>query len=322
MRPLPTLVSASRRTDVAAFHSRWLLGRLRAGFCHWVHPYTARVARVDLDPESVLGLVLWTRNPWPLVPHVEGLRSRGYALVFQLTINGYGPPIESHNPPLLRQIAAAVELAKRLGPDAVLWRYDPILLAEDLTPEFHARRFESIAAELEGVTHRCTFSFVDFYGKTTRNLAVVEAGLGRSFHRPSIAEKRLLATRLAAIAAEHGMAFLSCCDDALLGDGVGKSRCVDPAAVQAVRGRALPAIPARPTRKDCGCVASVDIGTYDTCAFGCAYCYAVSRRDTAMRRLAECDPEDSILWRPPFLRGVDLNARSAAGVEVCAVEGG
>jgi hypothetical protein len=313
------LVSASRRTDLPAFHSRWLLGRLRAGFCHWVHPYTGRVARVALDPGSVLGLVLWTRNPRPLLPHVESLRAVGHSMVFQFTINGYGPPIESHNPDVERQVEGAARLARTLGPEAVLWRYDPILLADDLGPDVHARRFEILASRLAGITRRCTISFVDLYGKTTRNLARVESERGRVFERPDLETKRTLAARLARIANRHGMALLSCCDDALLGDGVGKSRCVDPVAIESVRGRALPAVASRPTRKDCGCVASVDIGTYDTCAFGCSYCYAVTRRETAIKRLSECDPDDTILWRPPSLRGVNLDSRCVHPLEEPAI---
>jgi hypothetical protein len=306
------IISASRRTDVAGFHSRWLLNRLRAGFCHWIHPYTGHVRRVSLAPEDVLGLVLWTRNPAPVLPHVEGLRASGYAMAFQLTINGYGPPVESHNPPLDRQVALAAAIARLLGPAAVLWRYDPILLADDLDAARHEDRFARLAARLEGATSRCTFSFVDFYGKTTRNLARLEAERGRPFRRPDVEEKRALAARLADIAAGRGMTLVSCCDDALVSGAVGKSRCVDPAVVAAVRGQALPPLAARPTRPDCGCVASVDIGAYDTCAFGCAYCYAVSSRGAALRRLAAADPEDSVLYRPPSLRGADLGTLEAS----------
>lgn len=303
---MPEIVSASRRTDVPAFHARWLVGRVRAGFCHWVHPYTATVRRVSLRPEDVTAFVFWTRQPGPLMPHVDALRAAGYPMLFQLTVTGYGPPVESHNPPAETALRHAEELARRLGPDAVLWRYDPIVLSAEMTPAWHVERFGRLAARLEGTTRRCTFSFVDFYGKTERNLAKVEAGAGVRFERPGGEEKRVLARELGAIAGERGMRFLSCCDDSLLGEGVGKSRCVDPDAVGAVRGGNPPDLPARPTRKDCGCVRSVDVGSYDTCAFGCAYCYATGSRETALRRIREADPEDSLLWRPPSLRGRDL----------------
>jgi hypothetical protein len=233
-------------------------------------------------------------------------------MAFQLTINGYGPPLESHNPPLARQIALAEAIARLLGPAAVLWRYDPILLADDLDAAVHEERFTRLAARLEGVTRRCTFSFVDFYGKTTRNLARLEVERGRPFRRPDVEEKRALAARLADIAAGRGMALVSCCDDALVGGAVGKSRCVDPAVVAAVRGAALPTLAARPTRRDCGCVESVDLGAYDTCAFGCAYCYAVGSREAALRRLAAVDPEDSVLYRPASLHGARLDALAAS----------
>ncbi|MCA9754062.1 MAG: DUF1848 family protein, partial [Gemmatimonadetes bacterium] len=49
------IISASRRTDIPAFHSEWMLRRLRAGFCHVIHPYSARVRRVSLAPEDVRG---------------------------------------------------------------------------------------------------------------------------------------------------------------------------------------------------------------------------------------------------------------------------
>jgi len=39
---------------------------------------------------------------------------------------------------------------------------------------------------------------------------------------------------------------------------------------------------AAPTRPECGCAQSTDIGTYDTCAFGCVYCYATNSRAAAL----------------------------------------
>lgn len=37
----------------------------------------------------------------------------------------------------------------------------------------------------------------------------------------------------------------------------------------------------RPTRPECGCAESVDIGRYDTCPHGCVYCYANTNKPRA-----------------------------------------
>ncbi|MEZ5066511.1 MAG: DUF1848 domain-containing protein [bacterium] len=302
------IISASRRTDIPAFHTEWMLRRLRAGFCHVIHPYSARVRRVSLAPEDVHGIVFWTRWPRALLPHVVPLTDSGYSLTFQFTINGADRDLETHSPPVERAIECAAELARRLGPEAVRWRYDPIVLGPDRTAESHRRRFARLARGLEGVTRSCTFSFVDFYGKTERNLARSNVG---PVDRPDQESKRALAADLAALAADRGMMLLSCCDDGLLGPGIGRSSCVsgprpDPAGTEGVA-----VLPPAPTRQDCGCVRSVDIGAYDTCAFGCVYCYAVSSRAAALRRLAAADPTDTVLRRPAAWAGVDLARRAS-----------
>jgi hypothetical protein len=305
------IISASRRTDVPAFHARWFLNRIRAGYCHWIQPFNGRVHRVSLAPRDVWGIVFWTRNPGQLLPELDALAE--HSIVFQYTINGYGPPLESHNPATAVALRRFEELARRLGPDAVSWRYDPIVLSSEWDASYHARKFRELADRMQGMTRRCTFSFVDRYGKTVRNLAKMEASSGLRVLEPSRAERLALTSELAEIAAERGIRLRSCCDDSLVGGAVERSRCVDPEILAAVRGE-RPAVPSRPTRPDCGCARSVDVGAYDTCAFGCTYCYAVSGRAASLRRIAGADPEDSVLHRPRSLFGVDLEERAVAGL--------
>ncbi len=120
------IISASRRTDIPAFHARWLLNRLDAGFCHYLNPFSGQVYRVSLRPEDCLALVFWSRNPSPLLPHVANLWERGYRFYFQFTLNGYPQAIETHNPPLKAAIATFQKLSQCLSPEWVQWRYDPI----------------------------------------------------------------------------------------------------------------------------------------------------------------------------------------------------
>ncbi|MEE9274918.1 MAG: DUF1848 family protein, partial [bacterium] len=54
-------------------------------------------------------------------------------------------------------------------------------------------------------------------------------------------------------------------------------------------------LPLRPTREECGCAASRDIGAYDTCPHGCVYCYANASPEAALRRYRKRDPAAPML---------------------------
>lgn len=304
------VVSVSRRTDIPAFYSRWFLSRVRAGFCHWRNPYGGQVYRVSLAPEDVLAFIFWSRNPWPLLPHLEGLRAAGYRFAQHMTINGYPRAIESHNPPVDAAIATFRAVSQVVGPNFTFWRYDPILLSDQTPAAYHLEQFDRISRALAGATHRCYFSFAQFYGKTERNIARVERDHGLTVERtPAQEEQRALILALRDIAAPRGITLYACCEADLVGDGIAPSRCIDSDIIQALRGDAALHLAKAPTRADCGCVEAADIGAYDTCAFGCAYCYATNSRAAGLRRLRTHDPEDTILWRPDALRGDDLATR-------------
>ena len=302
------IISISRRTDIPAFYSRWLRRRFEEGYCHWLNPFGGQVYRMSLRPEDVLALVFWTRNPRPLVPYLADLAERGYYAYFHISINGYPPEIETHNPPLNAAVAAFRQTAALLSPDLVHWRYDPIVLSDRTPFEYHVQRFDHISRALAGATRRCYFAFANFYAKTERSLRRVERDHGLTVERNTPREEqRRLVHALRDIAAARGITLYACCEHEWVGDGIAASRCIDLETIRRLRGDAELALAKAPTRDDCGCVAAADIGAYDTCLFGCAYCYATNSRTAALARHAAHDPHDSILWRPERLRGVDLS---------------
>jgi DNA repair photolyase len=315
-----TVISASRRTDIPAFYSEWLLNRVRAGFCHWTNPFSGQVYRVGLGPEDVTAFVLWTRNPRPLLRHLPELDARGYRYTFHFTLTGYGRPLETHNPDPQAAIAAFRTLALHAGPEFVVWRYDPIVISTRTPLAYHRQRFAELAAQLEGSTRRCTYSFLDFYGKTRRNLAAVTAQHGYHFREPTVLERQDLLEDLSAIAAQHGMTLVSCCEeDYTTIPRVYRGSCVDLDLLSRLTGQPALALKPHPTREHCGCVRSVDIGSYDTCLFGCTYCYATNSRSAAQRQRAAHDPHDTILNRPERLRGQNLDALIDAERELIPV---
>lgn len=303
------IISASRRTDIPAFYSKWFLNRIQAGFCHWLNPFSRQVYRVSLLPEDCLAVVFWTRNPKPLLPHLDFLSKQGYYFYFHFSLLGYPKAIETHNPSLEQSIATFRELSNLISPERVQWRYDPIILS-DVTPiSKHLEQFDFLSRHLADYTKRCYFSFVDFYGKTERNLKQVSQQHGVTFQRSCLEEQRRLIQQMRDIAAPRGITLYSCCEDALIGEGVEKAHCLDMDVIRTLRTDTQCRLKAAPTRQDCGCVESVDIGAYETCIFGCAYCYATNSRNSALQKIGEHDPEDTILWRPAMLRDIDLTSQ-------------
>ena len=76
------IISASRRTDIPAFYTPWLINRIRAGFCTVPNPYNpAQVSYVSLTPQDVDVFAFSTRNPRPILPHLKELDERGYHYV-------------------------------------------------------------------------------------------------------------------------------------------------------------------------------------------------------------------------------------------------
>jgi hypothetical protein len=303
------VISASRRTDIPAFYADWLRGRLEAGWCEVRQPFNHRLSRVSLAPADVAAIVFWTKNPNPLLPHLDWLRERGYPCYFQFTITPYDHVFEHAVLPPARAVAAAHELAARLGPRLVVWRYDPIV-ETSLTPwDWHLERFASLAKALAGATQRCVFSFVNLYRRTRLRLdaLAVEHGFDYRFYATQPAEAprsrhglayeleemRSRSRQLAALAAGHGLRLESCCGAALIdaAHGVGAARCIDPDLVAFARGEPVH-LPSKPSRPDCGCVASIDIGAYETCPHGCgaSYCYAVASHARAVENRRRQDP--------------------------------
>ena len=137
------IVSVSRRTDIPAFYSDWFIGRVRDGFCLVPNPFNKKqIARISLRPEDVDCFVFWSKNPRPLTRRLDELDRRGFRYYFLVTLNDYPPELEPALPDLGDRLAAFRDLADTLGPDRVVWRYDPIILSNRTDGAYHRRVFE------------------------------------------------------------------------------------------------------------------------------------------------------------------------------------
>jgi len=291
------IISASYRTDIPAFYGDWLMNRLRAGFCRVQNPYSGQISHVGLGPGDIDGLVLWTKNIGPFLRHLPALAARGLPFVVQHSITGYPRELERATPPIDRVLDSAAHLVNAHGPRALVWRYDPILLSSLTPASFHLDNFGRLCESLRGLCDEVTVSFLQVYAKSRRHLDEAAARHGFDWRDPPLNDKRALLSSLAPIAQANGMKLSVCAQSELLVPGSIAARCVDARRLSDIAGHPLRA-KARGNRAGCGCAESRDIGAYDTCPHGCAYCYAVQNPDTARRRFQSHNPESEFLFTP------------------------
>lgn len=279
------IVSASYRTDIPAFYAEWFFERLRQGFVRVKNPYSAQFYEVSLRREDVDGFVFWTRNFGPFLPRLGALLDFGRPFTVQYTVTGYPRKLEAAVVPAEKAIEQIRALARDVHALCPVWRYDPIVISEATPRGFHLEQFRSLARRLEGATDEVVISFVHIYVKSARNLART----GLAVVEPEAEEKRQLAAELAGIAREHGMSLTLCSQPEFLAEGCGEARCVDAARLTAMAGYPVSAA-LKGNRPGCACHESRDIGDYDTCPHGCAYCYAVRNRALALKRYKAHSP--------------------------------
>jgi hypothetical protein len=268
------IISASRRTDIPAYYSEWLFNRMSEGTIKVRNPFNARQTReITISPSAVDGMVFWTKNPEPMIGKLDSIKD--YPYYFQFTLNAYSADVEPALPPKPMLRDTFMRLSDNIGPEKVIWRYDPVLLNDKYTVAFHINHFGETAEKLQGYTKKVVFSFVDFYKK------IETAVKSLNIKSPDIEEKNSIAAHFAAIAQSHDLLIDTCAEDIDLSHyGISHGRCIDDRLISAISGHPLNAVAVakdKNQRPECGCAASIDIGAYDSCPHGCVYCYANAR---------------------------------------------
>jgi hypothetical protein len=274
------IISASRRSDIPAFYARWFIKRIRAGYCTVPNPFNRRqIAHVSLLPEDVDMIVFWTRNPKPLFPYLDELDQRGFSYYFQYTLLGYPRQIDKSAPSRDHAIQTFQELATRIGPQRVIWRYDPIVFSQLTGAQFHIENYASIAEALRGYTQRSVISVMDMYKKFHKRLAQLnQEGVGIVEHGGQTSPRYdAMMESIAQSAHENDMEIFSCSEERdMTSYGILPGKCIDDEFIEQTFGIEVGHKKDPGQRAACGCVISKDIGMYDSCLFGCQYCYATS----------------------------------------------
>lgn len=327
----PLIISASRSTDVPAFHSAWLINRLKSGYVCWNNPFHRTNPQYISFQEARL-FVFWSKNPQPMMQHLSYLDQLGLNYYFQYTLNNYGKEgFEPNVPALESRVEIFISLSEMIGKEKVIWRFDPLLLTDQLTVSELLTRIWELGNQLVRFTDKLVFSFADIlsYQKVRSNLIRETSCYNEStinLAEFSTVQKNEFAEGIHKILQEWlkmnpDFRIATCAEDIDLEKyQISHNKCIDDELIEKLfpNDRKLmellgvkpheqllfgeeapvkkPNLKDKGQRKACGCMISKDIGSYNTCNHLCVYCYANTTPDVVRKNLKELWPDsESIL---------------------------
>lgn len=284
------IISTGMRTDIPAFYSKWLNNRLKAGYVCVRNPYYRnQVTKYLLNPSVVDCICFCTKNPLPILPYLDGELSK-YNQFWFVTINAYGKDFEPHVPDRENVIEGFKQISKRVGPNAIGWRYDPIFYGNSYDKQKHIEEFSKISKALSGYTNQCVISFLDLYDKVKKNAPGI--------YSPNNEEQIELVRELVKIAEENKIKIRSCCEGTHLAHlGVNVSGCQTKEVIERAIDLNLLVPKTKNQRAVCNCLLGQDIAAYNTCGNLCKYCYANADKRIVIENIKRHNPNS------PFLIG-------------------
>ena len=316
----PLIISASRSTDIPAFYTDWFFDRLNKGYSAWTNPFNGVKSYVSYDRTRFI--VFWSNNQRPLLDYLNILEDRNIKCYIQYTLNDYEAEKLEKVPSLETRIETFKLLVDRLGKGSVVWRFDPMILTDDITIEDLLCKVRNIGDQLKGYTEKLVFSFADIsiYRKVKANLEKD----GIPYNEWTTEQMEEFAEKLSIMNKERGWNYLlATCGEKI--DihkyGIEHNRCIDgdliarlawkdkelmdfmKINIEDIPAPSLFGEPELPNgaillpnnhyfitkhkkdagqRQYCQCMAAKDIGEYNTCPHLCAYCYANATKQQAL----------------------------------------
>lgn len=264
------IISASRRTDIPAFYGDWLIERIKSGDVTVKNPFNLnQFKHICLSPESIDCFVFWTKNPISFFTHIKQIIALNIPFYFHFTLNAYDKEYEPNLPDKNILIKTFKELSTLVSPFPIIWRYDPIIIDNLHSTNWHLHSFKNFCNSLKGYTSKCITSFITMYSKCKRklkNYTIIDL---------SSKEKTRLLKEMNCIAINSNIELNICASETDYSEiGVLPAKCIDNELIEKISGNKLQLIKDKHQRKNCNCVRSVDIGEYNTCMHNCLYCYA------------------------------------------------
>ena len=281
------ILNTGSRTDIPAYYSKWFMNRVHEGFVYARNPYYYRqVIRYEINPEVVDVIVFCTKNPIPMLEYIDELRK--FNMFWFVTITPYGKEIEPNVPDKDKVIEAFKKLSTMLGSNCVSLRYDPILIDDKYTLDYHIDYFEKMMEELDGYTNQVVISFIDLYEKTKRNFPEAK--------EVDIDTQIEITKKFVEIGKRHNIEIYTCHENEILGQyGANISGCMTKEVLEKAINNKLNVKNKLDTRQGCNCLLGNDIGAYNTCGHLCRYCYANYSKEKVIENMKRHDPDSPLL---------------------------
>ena len=307
----PVIVSASRSTDIPGFYCDWFLHRLRVGYSVWTNPFNG--VRSYVSYRNTRLIVFWSKNPQHLIDKnglIDFLQEKGINSYVQFTLNDYvEEKLERGVPSVETRIATFKALVGKLGFGKVIWRFDPLILTDKIGVDDLLRKVKNIGNQLKGYTEKLVFSFADITAYKSVKANMEHNNI--NYREFTVADMIQFASGLQELNKTWGYTLATCGEKIDIEKyGIVHNKCVDDdlmikyfsddARLMDYLGVEIQdanlfsgerTIIKKKNNKDkgqrqfCGCIASKDIGEYNTCAHLCEYCYANSSKEAALRNL-------------------------------------
>ncbi len=258
------ILNVSGRTDIVAFYSKWFMNRYKEGFVDVRNPfYQKLVNRIYFKDVDLI--LFCTKNP---IPILEELTEINHPILFHVTLTPYKNDIEPNVPCKKNIIEAIKKLSDIIGIENLYIRYDPILINDKYTVEYHIKAFDKLCTLLNGYVKHLIISFMDDYKNVRKNKNILNNKLLKEEDYEKIGKN------FSKSAKKNGMTVQTCFEDRnLIEYGFKKEDCLSHELAFKKTLKTYKNWTARKGKK-CNCVQMVDIGVYNSCQHFCKYCYA------------------------------------------------
>ncbi|ENM5740433.1 DUF1848 domain-containing protein [Vibrio mimicus] len=265
------IISASRRTDIPAFYMKWFLQKLKNETVIVRNPFNKnQQKKISLARDDVDFIVFWTRDARKLLRNIDELNSYNIPYYVNYTITGYGREVEVNARELDESIETIIRLSEKIGKSRIIWRYDPIIISNKINYKWHEDNFTKILSKTKIYINRIIISIIDEYRNNKKNLS----NIGILSPTEHINNYNLVVNMIAENCRVHNVIVQSCSEELIPQEIIPAGACIDPSIIY---GNIITSRKDHGQRRCCKCYPSIDIGEYNTCFYGCKYCYATNR---------------------------------------------